>query len=124
MAAPLKKLGNLAAESTVFFLCDMQEKFKPVIQFFSEVVEVAKRLVRCLMKGNGSTRTLANSVACACQLVDHLYACQQSTNYVTYVCRPSEVANSCFRQLVMLANLYSQCSSGGNFCENEDDELN
>ncbi|XP_033624673.1 isochorismatase domain-containing protein 1-like [Asterias rubens] len=43
MAAPTK-LGNLAGDSTLFFLCDMQEKFKPAIQFFTEIVEVAKRL--------------------------------------------------------------------------------
>ncbi|XP_038058224.1 isochorismatase domain-containing protein 1-like [Patiria miniata] len=44
MAAPMRTLGNLAAESTVFFLCDMQEKFKPAIKYFSDIVEVAKRL--------------------------------------------------------------------------------
>ncbi|XP_022109882.1 isochorismatase domain-containing protein 1-like isoform X2 [Acanthaster planci] len=52
MAASTKSLGNLAAESTVFFLCDMQEKFKPAIQYFSDIVEVSKRLYP---KGLGST---------------------------------------------------------------------
>ncbi|KAK2192758.1 hypothetical protein NP493_23g03000 [Ridgeia piscesae] len=38
-------LGNIKVEQTVFFLCDMQEKFKPVIAYFKEILEVAKRLV-------------------------------------------------------------------------------
>ena len=30
---------------TAFFLCDLQERFKPAIDHFTEIVEVAKRLV-------------------------------------------------------------------------------
>jgi hypothetical protein len=29
---------------TAFFLCDMQEKFRPAIDHFKEIVEVSKRL--------------------------------------------------------------------------------
>ena len=43
-----KRLGNIKAEQTVFFLCDMQEKFKGVIAYFKEILEVAKKLVRFL----------------------------------------------------------------------------
>lgn len=45
----VKKLGNIRLEETVFFLCDMQEKFRPAIKYFEEIVEVSKRLVssRC-----------------------------------------------------------------------------
>ena len=42
------RLGNIKAEQTVFFLCDMQEKFKPVIAYFKEILVVAKKLVRFL----------------------------------------------------------------------------
>lgn len=38
-------LGDLKLDQTVFFLCDMQERFRPAIKFFSDIVEVAKRLV-------------------------------------------------------------------------------
>ena len=31
--------------NTAFFLCDIQEKFKPAIDHFDEIVEVSKRLV-------------------------------------------------------------------------------
>ena len=41
----MRCLGNIKVEQTVFFLCDMQEKFKPVIAYFKEILEVAKRLV-------------------------------------------------------------------------------
>ena len=30
---------------TAFFLCDMQEKFRPVIDHFKEIIEVQKRLI-------------------------------------------------------------------------------
>ncbi|XP_025092451.1 isochorismatase domain-containing protein 1-like isoform X2 [Pomacea canaliculata] len=45
-------LGDLKLDQTVFFLCDMQERFRPAIKFFSDIVEVAKRLYP---KGLGST---------------------------------------------------------------------
>ncbi len=36
---------NLSTSSTAFFLCDMQERFKPAIDNFAGITEVAKRLV-------------------------------------------------------------------------------
>ncbi|XP_065841612.1 isochorismatase domain-containing protein 1-like [Oscarella lobularis] len=44
MAAVLR-VGRLAAENTAFFLCDMQEKFRPSIRYFPEIIVVAKRMV-------------------------------------------------------------------------------
>jgi len=35
----------LSLGKTAFFLCDMQEKFRPAIDHFKEIVEVSKRLV-------------------------------------------------------------------------------
>ncbi|ESO91545.1 hypothetical protein LOTGIDRAFT_121884 [Lottia gigantea] len=43
--ASLKKLGNIKLEQSVFFLCDMQERFRPAIKSFTEITEVAKRLI-------------------------------------------------------------------------------
>ncbi|XP_072019952.1 LOW QUALITY PROTEIN: isochorismatase domain-containing protein 1-like [Amphiura filiformis] len=46
MAAPTgKTIGNLSTEKTAFFLCDMQERFRPAIKYFSDIVEVSKRLI-------------------------------------------------------------------------------
>ena len=46
MAAPSgKNAGNLSPDKTVFFLCDMQERFRPAIKYFEDILEVAKRLV-------------------------------------------------------------------------------
>ncbi|XP_045171568.2 isochorismatase domain-containing protein 1-like [Mercenaria mercenaria] len=41
----MAKLGNIIAGKTVFFCCDMQEKFRPAIQYFSDIVTCASRLL-------------------------------------------------------------------------------
>ncbi|XP_013385022.1 isochorismatase domain-containing protein 1 isoform X2 [Lingula anatina] len=45
MAAAGRPLGDISTEKTVFFLCDMQEKFRPAINCFEDILEVSKRLV-------------------------------------------------------------------------------
>jgi hypothetical protein len=35
----------LIDKQTVFFVCDLQEKFRPAIDHFNEIVQVAQRLV-------------------------------------------------------------------------------
>ena len=41
--------GRLASSSTAFFLCDVQERFRPLIRFFPSVINVAQKMVhsRC-----------------------------------------------------------------------------
>ncbi len=46
MAPPLKDLGLLNPSRTAFLMCDMQEKFRPVMLHFEEVVAVARKMVR------------------------------------------------------------------------------
>lgn len=41
----LLRHNNININDTMFFLCDMQERFKPAIFKFDEIVEVAKRMV-------------------------------------------------------------------------------
>lgn len=43
----LTTLGNLTPSSTVFFCCDMQERFRPAIKYFGDIISVSQRLV-CL----------------------------------------------------------------------------
>lgn len=38
--------GDIVAEETVFFMCDMQVKFVPVMQHFDDIITVTERLVR------------------------------------------------------------------------------
>ncbi len=38
--------NNLNQSTTAFFLCDMQERFKPAIDNFAGITEVARRLVK------------------------------------------------------------------------------
>lgn len=47
MASHSLKLGNVKPENAIFFLCDIQEKFRPVIKYFKEILEIAEKLV-CL----------------------------------------------------------------------------
>lgn len=44
--ATSRSIGKLVKESTAFFLCDIQEKFRPSISYFSEIVVVAQRLLK------------------------------------------------------------------------------
>lgn len=41
-----KGVGKLVQKNTAFFLCDIQEKFRPSIKYFSEIVVVAQRLLK------------------------------------------------------------------------------
>ena len=46
--ASIKKFGNIQAGRVAFFLCDMQERFRPAIFGFEDIVSVSKRLVRAV----------------------------------------------------------------------------
>jgi nicotinamidase-related amidase len=39
-------MGRLVTKQTALFLCDLQEKFRPTIQYFPQIVEVSSRLLR------------------------------------------------------------------------------
>lgn len=45
-AQAVRRLGRLTHQSCYFFLCDMQEKFRPSIRYFPEIITVAQRMVR------------------------------------------------------------------------------
>jgi hypothetical protein len=38
-------LGKLSAHSTALFVCDIQERFRPVITGFPAVIDTARRMV-------------------------------------------------------------------------------
>jgi len=42
-----RRLGNIKLNEAAFFLCDMQERFRPAIKYFSDILEVSRRLVSC-----------------------------------------------------------------------------
>ncbi|XP_014352597.1 isochorismatase domain-containing protein 2 isoform X2 [Latimeria chalumnae] len=42
----VQSLGKLSQRTSVLFLCDMQEKFRPNIAFFPEIVSVAARMLK------------------------------------------------------------------------------
>ena len=41
----VRSLGRIMSGSCYFFLCDMQEKFRPTIKYFPEIISVASRMV-------------------------------------------------------------------------------
>ena len=41
-----RNVGQLVAKQTAVFLCDLQEKFRPSIQYFDAIVDVSSRLLR------------------------------------------------------------------------------
>lgn len=45
-AAGRSSLGRLVPQNTALFLCDMQEKFRPNIKHFDEVVQISARLLQ------------------------------------------------------------------------------
>lgn len=46
MAPTMVKYGFLPAKRTVFFLCDLQEKFRSVVLYFDEIVQTAGKLLQ------------------------------------------------------------------------------
>eukprot|EP00062_Callorhinchus_milii_P008091 gi/632950429/ref/XP_007890720.1/ PREDICTED: isochorismatase domain-containing protein 1 [Callorhinchus milii] len=42
----MTSLGNLIPSSTVFFCCDMQERFRPAIKYFGDIISVGQRLLQ------------------------------------------------------------------------------
>ena len=49
------KIGGLIPASTAVFLCDLQEKFRPVMLHYAEVIKTASKLVinECLTCESG-----------------------------------------------------------------------
>ncbi|XP_038052885.1 isochorismatase domain-containing protein 2-like [Patiria miniata] len=41
-----RQIGKILIRNSALFLCDMQEKFRPTIQYFPQIVEVARRIFR------------------------------------------------------------------------------
>ncbi|XP_043916742.1 isochorismatase domain-containing protein 1 [Protopterus annectens] len=39
-------LGNLTPSTTAFFCCDMQERFRPAIKYFGDIISVSQRLLQ------------------------------------------------------------------------------
>lgn len=46
MAAVGRSLGRLVSNRSFIFVCDMQEKFRPSIRYFPEIITVTQRMVR------------------------------------------------------------------------------
>jgi hypothetical protein len=45
MASGIGRIGKLAPASSALFVCDIQERFRPLISGFPAVIDAAQRLV-------------------------------------------------------------------------------
>ena len=68
-----KKLGRLAINNTAFLLCDVQEKFRPSIRYFPEIIKVAQRMVSY----SEETINISNKTLCKQLLESHLRELQR-----------------------------------------------
>ncbi|XP_022099445.1 isochorismatase domain-containing protein 2-like [Acanthaster planci] len=41
-----RRIGQILIQNSALFLCDMQEKFRPTIRYFPQIVEVASRMFK------------------------------------------------------------------------------
>ena len=49
MAAPMALGVDLDTAKSALFLCDMQERFRPAIKYFDDIVQVSQRLVSFML---------------------------------------------------------------------------
>ncbi|XP_074661430.1 isochorismatase domain-containing protein 2-like isoform X1 [Tubulanus polymorphus] len=40
------RIGKVVLDKSLLFLCDMQEKFRPTVKYFAQIVEVSNRVLR------------------------------------------------------------------------------
>lgn len=45
MASTMKSLGRLIPSKSSLFLCDMQEKFRPMISYFPQIVQNSNKVL-------------------------------------------------------------------------------
>lgn len=48
-SAAARSVGKLAPEETALLVCDVQERFRPVISGFPAVVDTSRRMVRLVL---------------------------------------------------------------------------
>ena len=41
-----KRIGKITYQNSALLICDMQEKFRPTIQYFPQIINVANRLLK------------------------------------------------------------------------------
>ncbi|MCJ8742576.1 hypothetical protein PDJAM_G00083620 [Pangasius djambal] len=46
LQSDIPTLGNLSPATTIFFCCDMQERFRPAIKYFGDIISVGQRLLQ------------------------------------------------------------------------------
>lgn len=44
--AAVRNIGKICSKSSILFLCDMQEKFRPMISHFPQIIEVSSRMLK------------------------------------------------------------------------------
>ena len=85
MAAVGRSLGRLVSGRSFFFVCDMQEKFRPSIRYFPEIITVAQRMVR-VYRCYACVLFVDSSQACSGACVFHSPSVCGSPHPAVYPC--------------------------------------
>jgi len=112
-----RSLGRLAANRSFFFLCDMQEKFKPTIKYFPEIATVAQRLVRAKMLEYNDLSSIDIQVSAAKILEIPVIATEQYPKGIKLHCIPTyfwyvhkdEILGKSITMYRECPNMYSLC---------------
>ncbi|XP_061481474.1 isochorismatase domain-containing protein 1 isoform X4 [Rhineura floridana] len=77
-------LGNLTPSSTVFFCCDMQERFRPAIKYFGDIISVSQRLTHvCIQQtalelvGRGLEVHIVADATSSRSMMDRMFALER-----------------------------------------------
>ncbi|XP_051633393.1 isochorismatase domain-containing protein 1 isoform X2 [Manacus candei] len=77
-------LGNLTPSSTVFFCCDMQERFRPAIKYFGDIISVGQRLTHvCIQQtaleliGRGLEVHIVADATSSRSMMDRMFALER-----------------------------------------------
>ncbi|XP_055488816.1 isochorismatase domain-containing protein 1 isoform X2 [Leucoraja erinacea] len=84
LQVPITSLGNLVASSTVFFCCDMQERFRPAIKYFGDIISVGQRLTHvCIQQtaldliGRGLEVHIVADATSSRSMMDRMFALER-----------------------------------------------
>ena len=63
-ASKALRIGRLSPASTALFICDVQERFRPIISGYPAVIDTAARLVRSVSSNLVHSRSLWSCLLC------------------------------------------------------------
>lgn len=77
LGSKVANIGRLCDTSSALFVCDIQERFRPIISGYPAVIDTAKRLVKTALQGSvrGSAVVFALHVSLSLRLCQSVQSC-------------------------------------------------